>query len=359
MNRDGIAGSRILFISPMFFGYEHEIREALEARGALVDWLPDRPFFSPILRAITTHFPKLMQWRTDQIYRDRLRTFDRENYDIVLVVNGQTLSEAVLRQLKRENQNAKFILYLWDSIANRSNTLSIIGYFDRILSFDRLDARQYGWIHRPLFYGSQLKNSSPSTTNCIDISFVGTIHSDRYKVINGIKSSLGPEVNSFWYFYLPAPWVYLVYRCTNKSMRGSRFKEFSFKPLSKTQLGEIFQQSRCVIDVEHPGQIGLTMRTIEALGAGKKLITTNSDIKNYDFYNPGNICLVERTAPFVGLDFIQSEYSSPSIDILNRYSLSGWLDDVMGVVPSGVPPSPAMDPLDNMNRDSIVRPEKP
>ena len=52
---------------------------------------------------------------------------------------------------------------------------------------------------------------------------------------------------------------------------------------------EIFSDSRCILDAPQAGQVGLTIRTIECLGAKRKLVTTNSDIKNYDFYNENNI----------------------------------------------------------------------
>ena len=53
MTLDPLSGKRILFMAPKFFGYETEIARALAARGALVDLLPDRPFGSPFMTAIT------------------------------------------------------------------------------------------------------------------------------------------------------------------------------------------------------------------------------------------------------------------------------------------------------------------
>ena len=41
----------------------------------------------------------------------------------------------------------------------------------------------------------------------------------------------------------------------------------------------LYKESEVILDINHPGQNGLTMRTFEALGAGKKLITTNTEIK--------------------------------------------------------------------------------
>ena len=63
----------------------------------------------------------------------------------------------------------------------------------------------------------------------------------------------------------------------------------SFKSLSSNEIVSYYDRSNIVLDISHPGQSGLTMRTFETIGAGKKLITTNADIKNYPFYNPENI----------------------------------------------------------------------
>ena len=62
----------------------------------------------------------------------------------------------------------------------------------------------------------------------------------------------------------------------------------------RKQVTDYIGNSRVVLDLPHPMQTGLTMRTIEAIGSKKKLITTNVDIVNYDFYNPKNILLIER-----------------------------------------------------------------
>ncbi|MGX8940169.1 hypothetical protein ACWWJF_05820 [Symbiopectobacterium sp. Eva_TO] len=43
-------------------------------------------------------------------------------------------------------------------------------------------------------------------------------------------------------------------------------------------------ESDVVIEINHPGQDGLTLRTIEALAFNKKIITNNIKIMQYDFY---------------------------------------------------------------------------
>ena len=67
------------------------------------------------------------------------------------------------------------------------------------------------------------------------------------------------------------------------------------------------------------------MRTFEALGARRKLITTNLDIEHYDFYNPNNILVIDRMNVNVPVDFISSQYVDIDQNIYDSYSLSSWL----------------------------------
>ncbi len=77
-------------------------------------------------------------------------------------------------------------------------------------------------------------------------------------------------------------------------MRDAKIDDFSFTSLSQEETLDIISQSKVVVDIEHPGQVGLTMRTLEMLGCQKKLITTNKSVREYDFYNEDNILVVER-----------------------------------------------------------------
>lgn len=71
------------------------------------------------------------------------------------------------------------------------------------------------------------------------------------------------------------------------------------------------------------------MRTVEMLGLGKKLITTNADIRNYDFYNPQNILVIDRDNPVIDEDFIRSPYEQIDENIRKRYSLEGFVRELI------------------------------
>ena len=327
-----LLGKKILLVVPRFFGYEKEILEELQRHGAQVDWLPDRPFDTPALTALTKVAPKLIFPMADRLYDKLLGQFGSTHYDWVLVVNGQTLSAPFLRRLRGDYPSAKFVLYLWDSLSNRSHVRNNLSMFDRVLSFDHIDAKKYNLMLRPLFYGRGFSKTEPVAKPVLyDISFVGTAHSDRYSVVDLVRAQLAPDVAAFWYLYLQAPWVMHYYRLTKPGMKHARMGDFKFEPLSKAKVQAIFLESNCVLDIEHPSQVGLTMRTFETLGAQKKLVTTNVNVRDYDFFKSENICVVNRTDPKISADFLKTPFVPINDATYSKYAIQGWLKEVLAI----------------------------
>jgi hypothetical protein len=321
-------GSKILFIAPKFFGYEKEIISEMESLGAKVNWLPDRPFDSPIMKGVTRLAPRLVTPFADLLYEKLLYKWGVSHYNFILVINGQTLSNETLKKLRVSFPRAKFILYMWDSFDNRPGIIKKLNYFDTLLSFDPKNVSYYGMQERPLFYGKGFQKQR-DRDNDFDLSFIGTIHSDRYTVINYLRSNLPKSIKTYWHLYLQAPWVYYAFRLTKPAMKSASKKEFTFTPLDKESVHSIFLRSRAIIDIEHPNQQGLTMRTIESFGSNKKIVTTNKNIINSDIYNCNNVCIIDRKKPVIPKIFINNTYESPSETVYKKYSISGWLNDVL------------------------------
>lgn len=332
MSMNELLGKKILLVVPRFFGYEKEILEELQRHGALVDWLPDRPFNTPALTALTKVAPQLIFPMAGRLYEKLLGQFGSTHYDWILVINGQTLSAPFLRRLRGDYPAAKFVLYLWDSLANRSHVRNNLSMFDRVLSFDHVDAKKYNLILRPLFYGRGFSKTKHVVKPALyDISFVGTAHSDRFSVVDRVKAQLSSDVTAFWYLYLQAPWVMHYYRLTKPGMKHARMGDFKFDPLSKAQVQDIFSESNCILDIEHPSQVGLTMRTFETLGAQKKMVTTNVNARDYDFFKPENICIIDRTEPEISVDFLKTPFVPVDDATYAKYAIEGWLKEVLAI----------------------------
>lgn len=327
MPQGSLKGQHVLLIAPRFFGYEETVAKNIEAEGAVVDWLADRPFDSPVMAGITKLNPRLIMPFADRIYSTQLNRFGRAKYDKIVVINGQTLSQSMLTTLKNQFPMATVILYMWDSLGNRGHVAKNFRYFDRIISFDPDAASDFNMEFRPLFYSAS--PSSKSMDYSYDVSFVGTCHSDRYAILNKIDQQISAEYSRFWYRYLQSESVYFAYKLSNPGMRHAKKTDFRFEPIAKQAVECIFERSRCVVDIEHPLQRGLTMRTLEVLGAQKKMITTNRHVTEYNFFNENNICVVDRSAPEIPKNFLVQDYEKPSTDVLNAYSIKSWIRDVV------------------------------
>lgn len=325
-----LEGQKILLVAPEFFGYEKEIIQALTERGAEVDFLKDRPFSSSFMAAVTRFRRGWIMSAADRYYQRAQASRRRVNYDVVFVINGQTLSELTLRRWRESYKNARFLLYMWDSFKNRNSSINSLRLFDQCFTFDRDDSTEYNLHFRPLFFSKgfeQCTNELPDW----DISFIGTAHTDRFAIISAVAKELDVKTRAFWYLYLQARWVFWAYKLINRSFRNANIIDFKFKPLDKSTLRDIFSKSRVILDIEHPKQTGLTMRTLETLGARKKLITTNRSVKDYDFYLPENICIIDRKAPHIPEDFLRYSYKDINPIIYRRYQLDGWIDEIFGL----------------------------
>lgn len=324
-----LQGKKILYIAPRFFGYEEEIRDELIRRGAQVDFLLDRPFDTPMLKALTRLNRSLVVKAADNYYATELNAFRASCYDYVFVVNGQTLSSKTLSNWKAQFPTAIFILYMWDSFGNRKSAINNLKFFDRVFTFDKEDAAQYSLHFRPLFFSAGFEKSQGGQVEW-DISFIGTAHTDRAAVVKKLSGAIPSVARQYFYLYLQARWVFWFYRLTNSSFSNSSISEFKFDSIDKRTVQSIFSSSACILDIEHPKQTGLTMRTLETLGARKKLITTNKNVVEYDFFDERNICVIDRSNPRVPSGFLTEPYFPVPPYIYGRYRLEGWMDEILG-----------------------------
>lgn len=85
------------------------------------------------------------------------------------------------------------------------------------------------------------------------------------------------------------------------------------------------KKSRCIIEIVQSGQEGITLRPLEAIACGKKLLTNNKNIKQYDFYSPQNVFILGEDALENIDQFINSAYLSIQPNIINKYDIANWL----------------------------------
>lgn len=318
-----LMNKKVLFIGIGFYDYEDAIRKKIEDFGATVYYFTDKSIWERyrLLKIIAKiFFLNDVNFASAQLSRI-LKKIDGEYFDYVFVIKGDRLTEEFVSKLKSNLSSAEFILYQWDSLVRIPSVLKLFPYFNKIFSFDRVDClNDERLIFRPLFYRDECV--AYDSLEKFDISFIGLLHSERYSYIDAISQWANQNhLNVF--LYLTTGWKIYFGNFFNRKLKFLHINRLSYKKVTS-----IIAASKSVLDISHPLQSGLTMRTIESIGLRKKIITTNSDIVNYDFYNEENVAVLHDDCKSVNLDFINLPYSKIDDSIISRYTLTSWVNDV-------------------------------
>jgi hypothetical protein len=322
--------SDTLLISDDFFGYAKEIRRALEARGRKVMWFPDRHATSSAAKATLRLAPWLLRAKTRAHFDAVIDAVRAHPIRDVLVIKGESLSVEPIARLRAALPASRFTLYFWDSYRNMpAHSARKVALFDRAFSFDPIDSAEDPRLtYRPLFFVDDYQRLEAAAPD-IDLLFVGTVHTDRYAVLSRIETALpaGTVVEKVLFF--PSRALFRAKRAASPALWRARESEFVFEPLSRAQVMRLVARSKIVVDIERSVQSGLTMRTLEMLGASKKLITTNPAATQAEFFHPSNVCVIDRRRPRIDASFLAAPFQPLPAATVGRYSLSGWLDEVL------------------------------
>ena len=319
---------------PNFFNYPQLICDELNSMGYEVDFFDDRPSTNPWVKAAIRVNKNFIKPYINKYFSRIMETVKSTNYDVVFLISGQSLSfsENMMQIIKNTQSQARFVLYQWDSQKNFPYIKNVQRFFDKLYSFDRRDTEENPKLKfLPLFYSKDYEKLGvkKDATFKYDFCFVGTAHPKKYKYVNEMSEQLrNVYPKQFIYFYYPSRIVYFYRKLFNRELRKAHINDFHYSPLKWKEMHEVYIASRCVLDSAQAGQLGLTIRVIEALGAKKKLITTNEDIINYDFYRPENIYIYNGEIDLNNV-FFNSDYVSVSDEIYRKYALRSWLEEIL------------------------------
>lgn len=324
--------SRILLIMPNFFDYPNIIKKELEAKGYIVDLFDDRPSTNPWIKAVVRFKRDIIKKYIERYFSKIMQIVSTQKYKYVFLISGQSLSftEKMFKRLRENQRDAEFVLYQWDSLKNFPYIKSMYKFFDRIYTFDKGDAEKEKINFLPLFYSKKYEEISQANVFIkYDTLFIGTAHPQKYYFIKRMVQQLALKYKKqYIYFFFPSRLVYLYRKVFNPEFKNAHYSEFHFTPLNGKEIDKLYSESNIILDSPQKGQNGLTIRVIETLGAKKKLITTNKDVINYDFYRPENIYIYQGSFDF-NHPFFKEKYQHINKNIYEKYSLKNWLTYVL------------------------------
>lgn len=243
-----------------------------------------------------------------------------KRFDYAVTICPDILDVGSMQYLKKISN--KSIVYYWDGFDHFPKYKNTIEYFDDCFTFDPENAKTYNLKFLPNFYFAEDRNTNPST----DLFFLSSYDS-RYPLIEKIVTTIENQNNNIKIKVLQLP-------RNNKTpipKPASNAIEIIEKPISFVETTALMKDTKIVLDIQKDIQRGLTFRVFEAMGLGKKLITTNTDIINYDFYNPNNIFIWTENTTNIPNEFLNTPYQELPEEIYKKYSQKSWVKKILNI----------------------------
>lgn len=274
---------KILLIGLDYHNYTKEIIRELTELGHEVTYrdIQPRDFLTKTIRIIV---PRLYKKRLERAHLAILDSEAGKQYELVLFIQAHQMDTSTLQRLKTSLPQAEFVLYNWDSLSNHDYRPQL-PFFDRAYTFDSFDAKQLGIKYLPLFCIKAFQNLNKRNQETQKIYFVGNIVSvQRYEAIQAFKHYCKKEQIDFNCYLACTPFV--LWRLL---LNGHRPWDVKLRSITQSNFIDMIETSTTVFDFANHKQSGYTMRTIENLCAGKKIITANPLIKSDYFYTADRI----------------------------------------------------------------------
>lgn len=242
-------------------------------------------------------------------------SFDTYNY---IILFDSIYCKQLGKYLSKKARNKSF-LYSWNSSIYKGEKDILIEakkYF-KVYSFDKKDCQKYGLRYAPMVYSTDAINSEYLKIE-YDIVFVGK-DKGRVDYLYSLYKQFKMQ-NLKCYFYIlgsPKP----KYECEDFV--------FSSQYLSYKENITLLKKSKAVLDIQQEGQEGLTLRIVEALFYGKKIITSKSDIYKYDLYSPNNIFILNSDLVTNITNFLNQPMDIVPKQVLNNYDLKHWINNIV------------------------------
>ena len=249
-----------------------------------------------------------------------LKNLTQKKFDYCLIIRGDLIPEFVINHARSISN--KMVDFQLDGLSVSSKILDYQKYFDRIFVFDPEDVKKYpeAALHfLPNCYFGEPDFSIPSE---IDLLYIGQYLDERNVQLKNLHQYLEEHQ--------------LSYTSHTSLYRGRCFeplhpKVFQHKTSTSYEGNlDFVKKSKIIIDFKRKEHNGLSLRFFEAMQYGKKIITDNVSVKNYEFYHPNNIFVTDFVHLDGILEFIQKPYHPLPETLIEQYGFKNWIKVILG-----------------------------
>lgn len=314
---------KICVISFDFFNFDQNIVLELKRKNIQADHIDIAQFkykYSSVFDRITNFFNKLIfkkNIKKIEMEKHVLSHFNnQEQYDTILVIRPDWLTKQTHLEIKKHTN--KYISYLYDSCTRFPiDYLLDDNVFDEIFSFDLDDCQKFGFNFITNYIYIDKKEIKEHETN--KNVFIIISVDERLPFLNNLANHLSEQNIDFKFI--------VIGKRKPKDINPNII--YSKKHIFLEDLQNDLENSKVFLDLIRHGHNGLSFRIFEALAMQRKIITTNQSIRQYDFYNPNNILILDESKPInINPDFFTTPYEPLSEEMYHKYTIENWVKTV-------------------------------
>lgn len=316
--------SRLLFIAFDYHEYSRSICDEFVQLGFesyFHSIQPGKPYLKIWRRLSTSAYQSLL----DRYHKQIILSYPKGHFDQVVFLQVHQMSQCNMVLLKMRQPDARFTLYNWDAVTTHDYR-PYVKYFDRVFTFDAADAEHLRIGYLPLFCIRRFQTLRRDRSPSLSAYFIGNIvNPRRYEAVCAFEEYCAREKILF-----------SKYLSTNLSgwttmlKAGLRPKRVSYRSIPDAGFVSMMEKSSAVFDYANHRQMGFTMRIMENLCAGKKIITNNPNVKNADFYSEDRFLVFDDLDFSAVSDFLKRPLDRPDEEF-PAYHVQNFARRLLGV----------------------------
>jgi hypothetical protein len=303
-----------------FGKYIHIELENLNHKSTYINCMEFKYEYANILKHISAFCSKIFfkknikkEYRTNKTI-EVLEKLPLQDY--ILVINAGEFNPVVFDLIKSKTK--KLITYNYDSLKRVPLPPDAINIFDKIYSFDSEDIKNYPYLIKTNNYIYKEKQSVRE-----NFSTKAFITLSKDKIRNKTISKIADQFDKKGY---SGKYEFNIVDKKNRALNKNLF--FLNKNIPYEQVLSKIENTEIMIDIVRKKQSGLSFRVFESLAYQKKLIITNPSIKNYPFYNPNNILVIDEDDPQIPTSFLDTKYQPINESIYNQFTINTWVKTI-------------------------------
>lgn len=312
----------VLIVALPYHHYTDAIAQEFERAGHRVALhsVQPRDFATKALRNLS---PARWQKRLTAHHERVLRAEAGKHYDLVLFIQVHQVERPMFERFRREFSGARFVLYNWDSIDNHDYR-PYIPDFDAVFTFDPADAARENLHYLPLFCVRDFQALRKDREQARKIYLVGNlVNLARYDAIRTFADFCAGRGMEFDTHLAATPPILLSLLRSGRSIRGVKRGAIGHQAFI-----DMLETSAATFDFANHRQTGYTMRVIENLCAGKKIITNNPRVAGEPFFSPDRF-FVYRGDDFAGVEeFLDTPLERPE-ENFPAYHIQAFVDHLI------------------------------